>query len=134
MRIEFGELRGVGQILVHLVAAFRGAQMREARAGHEHMRRILVVDRREHALLLERAGEIDRLAQAAVGDQLAQGNAGFERLFGEVDRRARALDEPAYAARRDHESTLSVLVDNLRQPHLCSSFSMDACMRASINA
>ena len=45
--------------------------MRQAGAGDDKMRGILVINRIENAALFESGGEIDRLADAAVGDELA---------------------------------------------------------------
>ncbi len=57
---------------MHLVAPFRRAEMREARAGDESMGGIFVVGGRQHALLLERACEIDGLTDAPVRDEFAE--------------------------------------------------------------
>ena len=59
--------------------------MRQARPGHDHMRRILVIDGSEHPPLLQRAGEVDGLADAPVGDELAQRRAFGDRLSREVE-------------------------------------------------
>ena len=83
---------------------------------------VLVVDRIEHAALLERGGEIHRLADAAIGDELAQRRARFDRLMREFERRARALDEAAFASRGDDQRALAGFVDDLRQSHALSLF------------
>ena len=72
-------------------------------AGDEDMRGIGMVDRRQHPPLLVGGREIDRLADAALGDELFQRDAGLDGVFGELARRACAFDEPAFAARGDHQ-------------------------------
>ena len=111
---------GVGEALVHLVAPLGGAEMRQPRAGDIEMRGIPVVDRVEHAALLERGGEIHRLADAAIGDELAQRRARFDRLTREFERRPRALDEAAFAACGDDRRALAGFVDDLRESHALS--------------
>ena len=104
--------------------------MRQPGAGDVDMRGIRVVDRQENPLLLHRGGEIDRLADAAVGDQLAQGRAGLDGLLGELERRAGALHEPAFAARGDDQRALVFLVGDLGQSHVPS---LGAATRASLS-
>ena len=113
---------------MHLVAALGRAEMGEAGAGDVDMRGIGVVDRRQDPLLLHRGGEIDRLADAAIGDELAQRRAGLDRLAGEFERGARALHEPAFAARGDDQRALAFFVDDLGQSHVPS---LGAATRAS---
>ena len=92
--------------------------MGEPGAGDVDMGGIGMIDRQQNPLLLHRGGEIDRLADAAIGDQLAQRRAGLDRLAGEFERRARALDEPAFAAGGDDQRALAFLVGDLGQSHL----------------
>ena len=110
-------LEGIGEVLVHLVSSLGGAQMREAGPRHEDMRGIPVIDRRQNAPFLQRGEEIDRPADPPISDELAQRNALGDRLARELERRARALDSSALAARGDGERPLAVLVDELRQSH-----------------
>ena len=102
---------------MHPVASLGRAEMREAGPCHEDMRGILVIDRRQNAPFLQRGDEIDRPADPPISDELAQRNALGDRLARELERRARALDSPAFAARGDGERPLAVLVDELRQSH-----------------
>ena len=88
----------------------------------------------KNAPLLQRPGEIDRLADAAVGDELAERNALGDRLAREVERRARALDQPALAARGDRKRPLAVLVDELRQSHASAPSSAPELRRVSISS
>ena len=71
MRIESVSVVASARFSMHLVSALGRAEMREPGAGDLEMRGVPVVDRVEHAPLLERGGEIDRLADAAIGDELA---------------------------------------------------------------
>ena len=119
---------------MHLVASLGGTEMREARSSHEDMGWILVIDRREYAPFLQRPSKIDRLSDPAVGDELAERNVLGDRLAREVERRARAFDEPALAARGDGERPLAVLVDELRQSHAFAPSSSPELMRASMSA
>ncbi len=64
MRIESVGLPAVGG-LVHLVAAFRRAQMGQARAGEKQMRGIGMVDGREQAAVFGGARKIDALSPDA---------------------------------------------------------------------
>src|SRR5580692_3770428 len=98
------------------------------------MRGIFVIDRREHALIFKRAHKIDRFTDAAVGDELAKGKALGERLAGELQRRARALDQPALAARGDRERPFAALIDELRQPHVFAPSSAPELRRVSISS
>jgi hypothetical protein len=91
--------------------------MREPRSGYDQVRRILVVNRREHTPLFQGASEVDRLADSSIRNELAERDALGDRLACEVDRRARALDQTALAARGDSERSLPILVDELRQSH-----------------
>ena len=72
IRSRIGELGQVCEVLVHLVAPLGRTEMGQARSGHDHVRGILMIDRREHAALFQRAGKIDRLADASVGNELAE--------------------------------------------------------------
>ena len=104
--------------------------MGEAGAGDVDMRRVVVVERDQHPLLLQRRGEIDRLADAAVGDDLAQRRALAERLRREIAHRPQAFDQAAFAAHGDDQRALVVVVDDLGQSH---AFFPGAAVRASIS-
>ena len=119
---------------MHLVPSLRRTQMREARSGHDHVRWILVIDRREHAPLFQRPSEIDRLADSSIGNELAERHALGDRLAREVDSRARALDQPALAARGDRKRSLAVLVDELRESQASAPSSAPELRRVSISS
>src|ERR1700722_10030041 len=108
--------------------------MRETRSGHDHVRGILVVDRRKNTPLFQRPSEINRLAHASIGNELAERRTLGDRLTREVDRRARALDQPALAARGDRKRPLAVLVDELRESHTFAPSSAPELRRASISS
>jgi hypothetical protein len=91
--------------------------MREPRSGYDQVRRILVVNRREHTPLFQGASEINRLADSSIRNKLSERYTFSDRLAREVDSRARALDQTALAARGDSKRSLPILVDELRQSH-----------------
>src|SRR5579872_550403 len=98
------------------------------------MRGILMIHRGQNPPLLQRASKIDRLADSAIGDELAKRDALSDRLARKIERRARALDQPALAARGDGERPFSRLVDELRQSHAFASSSAPELKRASISS
>src|SRR3984957_5802771 len=108
--------------------------MREARSGHDHVRRILEVDRREHTPLFQRPSELDRFADSSIRNELAERDALGDRLAREVDRRARALDQPAFAARGDGKRSLPVLIDELRESQAFAPSSAPELRRVSISS
>src|SRR5438876_9324886 len=108
--------------------------MRETCPGDEDVRWVLQIDRREHAPLFQRAKQIDRLADASIGDLFAQRKTRVDGLAREVEHRARALDQSALAARGHRHRPLAVFVDELRQPHRHALSLPLAPTRASISA
>ncbi len=98
---------------MHLVAPLGRAEMCETGASHENMGGVLVVDWRKDTPLLECAAKVDRLADPAICDQLAQRDLLGNRLARKVERRAGAFDKPALATGRNRESPLSVVLNKL---------------------
>ena len=114
-----GEFCGITQILVHLVAALCRAKMRQAGAGDMQMRRIGVIDRRQHTAFLQRGGKINRLADAARRHALLDGLAIGQRFHRQRVAGAHAFDHPRLAARCRYQRALARLIDDLCQPHFC---------------
>ena len=90
--------------------------MREAGAGHEKMRGILVIDGREYPARGKRGRGIDLAAKANAGDHLRQGNAGFYRLLRELAGRAHAVHQPRRATVVGDHRAGAVVVAMLQQP------------------
>ena len=116
MRMESVSAAGSAR-LVHLVAPLGGAEMRQPGAGDSKDARDPGGRWAEDAALLERGGEIDRLADAALGDDIADRGARIDRLTRQFEGRARAFDQAAFAARGDDERALVVFVDDLSESH-----------------
>src|SRR5208282_648963 len=129
-----GELRGVGQIPVHGVASLRGAQMRKAGPGDDDVGGILMIDRRQNAALFQSPLKIDQSAQPSIGNQPAERNVRLDRLSRQIQRRARALYQAAFAPRRDRQRPLAMIVKELRQPQTWVPSSALAPMRRSMRA
>src|SRR6202042_738492 len=108
--------------------------MREARSGHDYVRWILVIDRREHSSLFQGASKLDRLADSSIRNELAERHTLGDRLAREGDSRAGALDQTALAARGDRKRPLPVLVDELRESHAFAPSSAPAFRRVSISS
>ncbi|VXB96765.1 hypothetical protein PSEUDO8O_20332 [Pseudomonas sp. 8O] len=116
--LAFGLLRL--DLLVHLVAGGGAAQVGQAGAGHQAVRRIGVIQRRQYTALLDQFG-IDRArldAQALdLGDQAM---AVTDRLQRQLTGRGHTLYYADARLTDDADLTLALLVLKLNQPH-CST-------------
>ena len=108
--------------------------MGEAGAGDVDMRRVVVVERNQHPLLFQRRGEIDRLADAAVGDDLAHGAPSPSASVARSQRRPQAFDQAAFAAHGDDQGAFVVVVDDLGQSHALRSRRGDSRLDQRPNA
>ena len=71
------------RLAVHLVAAFRRAEMGQAGACHHQMRRIGMIDRRQDMAGRQFGGEVDAVSGAAGAHRVRQALPGFDRAGGE---------------------------------------------------
>ena len=79
---------------MHSVARVGRPEMRQAGAGHDQVRRVLVVDRRDDPARRELRHGIDLLPQAELGNHLGKTAAGHNALQRELTRGFNAVHKP----------------------------------------